>query len=71
MVASIDSQFLLRLKPYPMRGHRLLCYANALSILTSVEACIGRQQETGRQTGIPCMLTTCAPLVIQMREAGC
>jgi len=45
----------------------------ALSILTSLLQCrgIGRQQKTGRQTGIPCMLTTCAPLVIQMREAGC
>jgi hypothetical protein len=28
MVASIDLQILLRLRPYPMRGHRLLCCSN-------------------------------------------
>jgi len=28
MVASIDLQILLRLRPYPMRGHRLLWFLN-------------------------------------------
>ncbi len=29
MVASIGLQILLRLRPYPMRGHRLLCHATS------------------------------------------
>ena len=41
------------------------CDNKALSLAcSSVEACIGRQQKTGRQTGVPCMLTTCPSLVI-------
>ena len=33
MVASIEGhKLLLRLRPYPMRGHRLLCYARAVRL---------------------------------------
>ncbi len=34
MVASVDLQILLRLRPYPMRGHRLLCKGSPMLSLT-------------------------------------
>jgi hypothetical protein len=36
MVASINLQILLRLRPYPMRGHRLLCKHGDVSGVTQV-----------------------------------
>ncbi len=32
MVASLHLQILLRLRPYPMTGHGLLCYARAVHL---------------------------------------